>query len=192
MRALNPFTAKSGFIASMIRVVALICFLTTSMALGAAEMVNINRADAATMIENWKGIGEVKARAIVAYRKKNGPFKSIEDLANVKGIGDGLLKNNRKLMSTSRGVVKPTGKAKTSSGQSSGKAASKQADSKKKSSSKSSSRDSKSTSSSSKKSTSTSTSSSKKKDKKATTSKKSKTKNSTSKKSTKKKKKPNT
>jgi len=191
MRALNPFTAKSGFIASMIRVVALICFLTTSMALGAAEMVNINRADAATMIENWKGIGEVKARAIVAYRKKNGPFKSIEDLANVKGIGDGLLKNNRKLMSTSRGVVKPTGKAKTSSGQSSGKAASKQAD-KKKSSSKSSSRDSKSTSSSSKKSTSTSTSSSKKKDKKATTSKKSKTKNSTSKKSTKKKKKPNT
>ena len=58
-----------------------------------AQLVDINNVTAETMIENWKGIGEKKARAIVAYRKKNGKFKDINDLANVKGIGEGLIKN---------------------------------------------------------------------------------------------------
>jgi len=78
----------------------------------AAVMVDINRADAATMIENWKGIGEKKARAIVAYRKKNGPFASINDLSNVKGIGEGLIKKNRKYMSV-KGGAKATKKPAT-------------------------------------------------------------------------------
>ena len=80
----------------------------------AAQLVDINNADVETMIENWKGIGETKARAIVAYRKKNGKFKDIDDLANVKGIGEGLIKNNRKYMSVSKGVSKPTGKSSSS------------------------------------------------------------------------------
>ena len=79
----------------------------------AAQLVDINNADAATMIENWKGIGETKAKAIVAYRKKNGKFKDINDLANVKGIGEGLIKNNRKYMSVSKGLSKPSGKTST-------------------------------------------------------------------------------
>ena len=93
----------------------------------AAQLVDINNADAETMIENWKGIGETKARAIVAYRKKNGPFSDINDLANVKGIGEGLIKNNRKYMSLSKGLSKPSGKnnskstTKKSSSTSSGK-----------------------------------------------------------------------
>ena len=69
----------------------------------AAEMVDINRADAETMIANWKGIGEKKARAIINYRKKNGPFKSIDDLLNVKGIGEGLIKKNKRYMSVKGG-----------------------------------------------------------------------------------------
>jgi len=81
----------------------------------AAQVVDINRADAATMIENWKGIGEKKARAIVAYRKKNGKFSDISELANVKGIGEGLIKNNRKYMSVTKGLTKPSGKAAKSS-----------------------------------------------------------------------------
>ena len=35
------------------------------------------------------GIGEIKARAIVEYRKKN-KFKSIEEIKNVEGIGESL------------------------------------------------------------------------------------------------------
>jgi len=80
-----------------------------------AQLVNINNATADTMIENWKGIGEKKARAIVAYRKKNGKFKDINDLANVDGIGEGLIKNNRKYMSLSKGLSKPSGKSSTKS-----------------------------------------------------------------------------
>jgi len=72
----------------------------------AAQLVDINRADAATMIENWKGIGEKKASAIVSYRNSNGPFSSVDDLKNVTGIGDTLIKNNRKLMSVTKGASK--------------------------------------------------------------------------------------
>jgi len=85
--------------------------LLSPVSVVAAQLVDINNADAETMIENWKGIGETKARAIVAYRKKNGPFSDINDLANVKGIGEGLIKNNRKYMSLSKGLSKPSGKS---------------------------------------------------------------------------------
>ncbi len=75
-----------------------------------AEVVDINRADVAAMIANWKGIGEKKARAIVSYRKKNGAFASVNDLANVKGIGEGLIKKNKKYMSV-KGGIKTASKA---------------------------------------------------------------------------------
>jgi len=77
-----------------------------------AAMVNINKADAAAMVENLQGIGPKKASAIVAYRKKNGSFKSLDDLMNVKGIGEKLLKKNRRDLSLSKGVTKAEGKPK--------------------------------------------------------------------------------
>jgi competence protein ComEA len=49
--------------------------------------VNINTASQAEL-EGLKGIGPSKAKAIVDYRTKSGNFKTIEDLKNVKGIGD--------------------------------------------------------------------------------------------------------
>ncbi len=52
--------------------------------------VNINTADAETLTE-LTGIGPVTAKKIVAYRKKNGKFKSAKDLMNVKGIGEKTL-----------------------------------------------------------------------------------------------------
>jgi competence protein ComEA len=53
----------------------------------AAEAVNINTADAALIAAKVSGIGPAKAEAIVAYRKDHGPFKCVDELAQVKGIG---------------------------------------------------------------------------------------------------------
>lgn len=55
--------------------------------IGAAlAAVNLNSATVAEL-DAVKGIGPGKAKAIVEYRDKNGPFKSVDDLANVKGFG---------------------------------------------------------------------------------------------------------
>lgn len=59
-----------------------------------AGKVNINEADAATLA-GLSGIGEARAEAIIAYRKAHGPFRSIDDLVNVKGIGPAFLDKNR-------------------------------------------------------------------------------------------------
>ncbi len=47
--------------------------------------VNINKASAKELMK-VKGLNASKARAIVAYRKKHGDFKSLDDLASVKGF----------------------------------------------------------------------------------------------------------
>ncbi len=52
-----------------------------------AKPVNINTADAKTIGESLKGIGLKKAEAIVKYRTEKGPFKTVEELENVSGIG---------------------------------------------------------------------------------------------------------
>lgn len=61
----------------------------------AATPVDINSADAAAIAEGLVGVGEAKAEAIVAYREANGPFKSADQLANVKGIGLATIEKNR-------------------------------------------------------------------------------------------------
>lgn len=50
-------------------------------------VVNINTADAARLA-TLPGIGARTAELIIAYREKNGPFKKIEELMNVRGIGE--------------------------------------------------------------------------------------------------------
>ena len=65
----------------------------------AAQAVDINNADAATIAENLNGIGETKARAIVAYRAEHGLFVDEQDLIKVKGIGAKLVERNRSLIS---------------------------------------------------------------------------------------------
>jgi len=52
-----------------------------------ADPVDINTANAMVISKTLKGIGLKKAQAIVAYREKNGKFKTVEDLAKVQGIG---------------------------------------------------------------------------------------------------------
>jgi competence protein ComEA len=50
-------------------------------------IVNLNTATAADL-EGLPGIGAKTAARIVEYRQKNGPFKKIEDLMNVRGVGE--------------------------------------------------------------------------------------------------------
>lgn len=61
------------------------------------EAININTADAAALTK-LKGVGAKKADAIVAWRKTNGSFKSVDQLADVKGIGTKTLEANRKII----------------------------------------------------------------------------------------------
>lgn len=60
-----------------------------------AGPVDLNSADAATLARELKGIGEVRARAIVEHRRRNGPFRSVDELALVKGIGPRVIELNR-------------------------------------------------------------------------------------------------
>ena len=60
-----------------------------------AEIVDVNTADAETISAELKGIGFAKASAIVEYREVHGPFKSLDDLMQVKGIGPRTIEINR-------------------------------------------------------------------------------------------------
>jgi len=51
------------------------------------EKVNINTAAVDDLV-TLPGIGKSYAQRIVEYRDKNGPFKKVEDLLNVRGIGE--------------------------------------------------------------------------------------------------------
>jgi len=75
-----------------------------------ADPVNINTADAKTLAENIKGVGPKKAQAIVVYRRDNGPFKSIHDLAKVKGIGEKLIARNKADLMLSDAAIKKSHK----------------------------------------------------------------------------------
>ena len=63
-----------------------------------AGPVDINRADAEQLSESLQGVGPQKAAAIVAYREQHGPFRSLDDLTKVKGIGASLLQKNKVLI----------------------------------------------------------------------------------------------
>jgi competence protein ComEA len=60
-----------------------------------AGPVNVNSADARTLQKELVGIGPAKAQAIVMAREKSGPFKSLEEVARVKGVGKKLVERNR-------------------------------------------------------------------------------------------------
>ncbi|MBF0264080.1 MAG: helix-hairpin-helix domain-containing protein [Gammaproteobacteria bacterium] len=83
MKLLN--TVKSTIIASTLLVANSIF----------AAPVNINSADAQTIAENLKGIGQSKATAVVTYREQNGKFMDLNSLTLVKGIGSKTVEKNK-------------------------------------------------------------------------------------------------
>lgn len=71
------------------------CLLFVPFALSAAPAVNINTADSQSLVDGLVGIGPQKAMAIVQYRQQNGPFDRADDLAQVTGIGQKTVDQNR-------------------------------------------------------------------------------------------------
>jgi len=66
-----------------------------SVAIAAEQTIDLNSADATTLQRMLNGVGAVKAQAIVDYRQEHGPFASVDELLEVKGIGAALLEKNR-------------------------------------------------------------------------------------------------
>jgi competence protein ComEA len=56
--------------------------------------IDLNKADANILAKSVKGIGQKRAEAIVNYRKEHGHFKSIEELAQVRGFGKQFVKKH--------------------------------------------------------------------------------------------------
>jgi len=66
----------------------------------AAAVVNVNTATKEELT-TVKGIGEKRAQEIIDYRKKNGDFKSVDELEKVPGIGPGTMKQIRSQVTVS-------------------------------------------------------------------------------------------
>lgn len=79
---------------------------TDTKAKPGALMVNINKASKEDL-KNLKGIGDTRAQDIIDYRKKNGDFKSVDELEKVKGIGPGTMKQIRANVTVSGETVIP-------------------------------------------------------------------------------------
>jgi len=58
------------------------------------ETVSINTATAEELAQALNGVGAKKAQAIVSYREEYGPFKTVEDLKQVPGMGNALVERN--------------------------------------------------------------------------------------------------
>jgi len=73
----------------------------------ANPMININTADSEALVDGLAGVGPEKAMAIVRYRQANGPFRQVNDLAQVKGIGESTVKQNRAYMTVGEPAHQP-------------------------------------------------------------------------------------
>ncbi|WP_305804380.1 ComEA family DNA-binding protein [Stenotrophomonas sp. YIM B06876] len=99
------------FFTVMLKSLVLTLLLTGSAL--AADKVNINAADAAELDRVLVNVGPSKAQAIVDHRQANGPFKSVEELALVKGIGLKTVERNRDLIEVGAGTAPPKKAATT-------------------------------------------------------------------------------
>lgn len=84
-------------------------FVFSAAAMAAVDLNTATKSE----LDGVKGIGPVKAQAIIDYRMKNGPFKSVDDLKNVKGFGDKTVAKMRSELTVGGGSAKDAGKADT-------------------------------------------------------------------------------
>ncbi len=92
-------------------IATLLVAASVSVVSGEEKLVNINTASAAELAE-LNGIGDAKAKLIIEYREKNGPFKSVDDLRQVKGIGEKMVAKLRPAITTGQpAAAAPVGAA---------------------------------------------------------------------------------
>ena len=77
------------------RALLLTFIISVTQAAFGESSIDVNSASASEIAEAMTGIGLKRAEAIVAFREKNGEFRSIDDLVLVKGIGASTLDKNR-------------------------------------------------------------------------------------------------
>ena len=86
----------------ILRTILLTFLLCVAGFAAAADAVDINTADAETLMKILKGVGPDKASAIVAYRQQHGQFKTADELTQVKGIGKKLVEMNREAITVGK------------------------------------------------------------------------------------------
>ena len=82
------------------KLVVLICLGMPATVLAAGE-VDINTADKETLM-TLSGVGENFAQRIINYRERNGDFKSVQELTNIRGIGPALVEKNKHVLTAGK------------------------------------------------------------------------------------------
>ena len=78
--------------------IAVLCFtlaFSSSPVFSQPQEVNINTASPELLSDSLSGVGLAKAYRIVEHRESYGPFESIDELVEVKGIGESIIASNR-------------------------------------------------------------------------------------------------
>lgn len=75
----------------MLKKLIVVLFASLALCSAALAAADLNTASV-QQLESVKGLGPAKAKAIVEYRTKNGPFKSVDDVMKVPGIKEGVFK----------------------------------------------------------------------------------------------------
>ncbi|HHJ19401.1 MAG TPA: helix-hairpin-helix domain-containing protein [Gammaproteobacteria bacterium] len=85
-------------IRTLILVVSLFFLFAGIANANTVEVVNINTASATELAESINGVGMKIAQEIVRYREQHGPFKTVDELTNIKGIGPVTIDKNRQYL----------------------------------------------------------------------------------------------
>ena len=84
-----------------LRKLAAVMLLCLPATLFGAGTVDINTADKETLM-TLSGVGERFAERIISYREDNGGFKSVQELTNIRGIGQTLVEKNKEILTAGK------------------------------------------------------------------------------------------
>ena len=85
----------------ILRKLLVLIFLGMPVTILAAGGVDINTADKETLM-TLTGVGESFAQKIINYRERNGGFKTVQELTNIRGIGPALVEKNKDLLTAGK------------------------------------------------------------------------------------------